>query len=115
VHKSGLVGFAQSGSDADRVAQKNAWLHWPAGQACQRFAARILEHQHDATIFAHELERPHGPDAIKLVPKFVFSREPFECQGWRAIRDELNRQDRLRLAPDPRPRSTTKNAFAISP
>ena len=115
VDEAGLVGFAQSRSDADREAQEDADLHRLAEQARERFAAGVLEHQHGATVFSHELQRPRRPSAIELVPELIFVREPFERQGRRAIRGEENRQDRLALALGAQPRSAKEHAFAISP
>src|SRR6202166_1563890 len=115
VDEAGLVGFAQSYSDADREAQENADLHRLAEQARERFAAGVLEHQHGATVFSYELHRPRRPSAIELVPEPIFVREPFERQGRRAIRGEENRQDRFALVLGTRARSAKENAFAIPP
>jgi hypothetical protein len=113
--QTGLVGFAQSGRDADREAQEDADLHRLAQQACERFAAGVLEYQHGAAVFSHELQRPRRPGAIELVPELIFVRKPFECQRRWAIRGEEDRQDTLALAFGPRPRPAEQNAFAVSP
>ena len=115
VDEADLVGFAESRSNADREAQENADLHRLAEQARERFAAGVLEHQHGATVFSYELQRPRRPNAIELVPELIFVRQPFERQGRRAIRGGENRQDRLALAVGAQARSAKENAFAIPP
>jgi hypothetical protein len=115
VDEAGLVGFGQSRSDADREAQENADLHRLAEQARERFAAGVLKHQHGATVFSYELQRPHRPSVVELVPELIFVREPFERQGRRAVRGEENHQDRLALALGLQAGSAKENAFAIPP
>jgi hypothetical protein len=110
-----VVGFGQSRGDANCEVQTKAGLDWQAEQACERFAALVLQQQHDATVFSHKLQRSCRPGPIELVPEFIFVREPFERQGRRAIRGEQNRQDWLALALVPLPRSANENAFAITP
>ena len=56
-------------------------LHRRAEQPLRAARRRILEHQQTSAVLAHELQRPHRPRAVELVPQFIFVREAIEDGG----------------------------------
>jgi hypothetical protein len=64
--------------NGDGEAQEASHLHGRAVLPVEGLAARILEHQRGPTDVAHELQRPHRPCAVELVPQFVFVGEAIE-------------------------------------
>jgi hypothetical protein len=71
VQQASPMKLAESHSDVDRQAQEVVHLQGRAEQPLERLAA-ILEHQHGATAFSHELTRMHGPCPIQFILQSVF-------------------------------------------
>ena len=76
--EAALVELREGRSDGDGQAQKAAQFHRRAEQPVQRLAGGILEHQRGSTVLADQLERPHGPSAVQLLPQGVFVSEPID-------------------------------------
>ena len=79
VDEAALVELAERRRDADGEAQEASHFHGRAEQPVERLAARILEHQHGPTAFAHELQRPHRPRPVELILQPVFVSEAIEA------------------------------------
>jgi len=58
--------------------RRNSIFSMVAEQSIERFAARILEYKHRASIATHERTRLHCPFGVKLTCERVFVLEPPE-------------------------------------
>jgi hypothetical protein len=86
VDEAAPVDLCEGPGDRDSDAQKTPHLHGHPEQSVQRLAAGVLEHQHDPTAFADELERSHRPSAVQFVPQSVFASEAIERGRCRLFR-----------------------------
>ena len=80
------MDLCEGRGDRDGDAQKAPHLHGHPEQPVQRLAAGVLEHQHDLTAFADELERSHRPRPVQFVLQFVFASEAIEGGRYRMLR-----------------------------
>ncbi len=112
--ETALVKLAKHRSDAASEPQKMPCFHGRAEQPRKWFAARILEHQHGLAVFTQELQRPHCPCAIKLVPQAKFVSKPIEAGRQWMFGSEPRKQDVVAavLARTP---SSREDALAIVP
>ena len=95
-----------------REAQEAPHLHRRAEQPVERLAARILEHQHGPTVFAHELQRPRRPCAVQLILQPIFVSEAIEDGRWRVLRGGRAppaRRSGVPSAPRRHPRQKTRS------
>src|SRR5208282_6386428 len=79
VDEAALVDLAQSPGNADGEATKTPHLHGRAKQPLKRLAAEVLKHQHGATAFADELQRPCRPGSVEFVLQLIFVSEAIEA------------------------------------
>jgi hypothetical protein len=109
-----LVDLAQRPGHTDSKAQKAADLHGCAEQLNQRLAAGVVEHQHRATAFAHELQGPHRPGTIQLILQVMITSEAIENGGWRMFGGGPHNQY-VAAAAMARAPPSTEDAFAVLP
>src|SRR5262245_61158781 len=84
VDEASLVDLGEGHGDADGEAQERSRLHRAAEEPGERFAPRVLEHQHGAPVLVYELQRPRCPPTIQFVLQSVFVRQAFQsarCRG----------------------------------
>ena len=115
VDEAAPVGLAQGAGDADREPQKAARLHRRADERRERFAARILEHQHGPAVFAHELHRPRRPGRVQLLFEFVMTGEAVEDGGRRALAGRRHNQHGALFARGGKARRPIQDALAVVP
>ena len=79
VDEAALVELAQSHGNTNSQAQETSYIHGRAKRPIKRLAARILEHQHGPTAFAHKLQRQQRPRSVEFVLQSVFVGEAIEA------------------------------------
>ena len=60
--------LAECSDNAYGQAQEPSNHHGRAKQSVERLAGGILEYQHGPVGVAHEIERPHRPRPVELIP-----------------------------------------------
>jgi len=98
VHEPALVGLTQRRRDADGQAQQLTRLHGHAQRAVEGLTARVLEHKHRPVALAHQIQRPHRPIAVELIPQSVFMRQSIEAGGCGVLRYGDYGEPRARVA-----------------
>ena len=78
VDKAALMKLAERRGHTDGQTQEASDLHGCVKLFVERLANRILKHQHGLAGYAHEVERPQCPRAVKLILQFKFVSEAIE-------------------------------------
>jgi hypothetical protein len=115
VDEAVLVSLAQKRHDADGEAQEASDLHWHAGQAIERLAVKVLEHQYGAAAFAPQLERPRRPGPLEPVPQLVLVGEAIEAGRWRTFRRRQHGRHGAAVAVSAQALSSAEDALAVLP
>src|SRR6516162_1557799 len=108
-----LANRPPSASSAE--VQEAPDIHGYAEQHLERLAARILEHQHSPTGFAHELQWQHRPRAIEFALQFVFVTEVIEGRTRRVVGGRSNEQHGAPLTVVVQSPAAVKDALAVLP
>src|SRR5262249_38567543 len=115
VYEAALVKLAESRCNRDGEAQKVPHFHRRAEQPVERFAARILEHQHGPSGIADEVQRPRRPRPVELVLQFEFMGKTIEACAGRVIAGGSNGQHGVLLAVIIQSPAAAEDAFAVLP
>jgi hypothetical protein len=72
------VPLADCRRERDSNAQELRHIHRAAEQPIERLAARVFEHQRQATIASGKGQRPRRPVKVEVSPQCVFMLEALE-------------------------------------
>jgi hypothetical protein len=66
-------------------------------------------------MLAHQLQRPHRPRTVQIIPEFVFASEAIEVEGRRVLRGQKHGEYSLPVAVGTMAPSSAEDALAVFP